>query len=174
MADTMRAITIHEFGDADCLTLEEMPVPEPAADEVLMQVHAVGINPIDYKFRAQQVALPMWQNLDFPVIVGWDVSGTISRAAGELKSGDEVFGLLRYPHIAGACAEFTAAPMADLVAKPSNISHAEAAVVPLAALTAWQAFDAAGLDAGQTALIHAGAGGVGHLAIQIAKSMGYA
>ena len=172
MAESMRAITIHEFGDAGNLTLEEVPVPEPADGEILMRVHAVGINPIDYKFRSQQVALPMWQNLDFPVIVGWDVSGTVARTAGEFNEGDEVFGLVKYPHIAGGCAEFAAAPVTDLVRKPSNIDHAEAAVVPLAALTAWQAFEAAGLKAGQSALIHAGAGGVGHLAIQIARSMG--
>ncbi len=171
MTDTMRAAAVRDFGGVDQINVEQLSVPEPADGEVLVRVHAAGLNPIDNKFRSKQVPNPLWQSPEFPVIVGWDLSGTVVRAAGSFNEGDEVFGLVKYPLFAGACAEYSAAPVAHLAAKPANIDHNQAAGVPLAALTAWQAFETGGLKSDQTALIHAGAGGVGHFAIQIAKAM---
>jgi len=118
------------------------------------------------------VPMPLWQNPDFPVIAGWDLSGTVAEAAGDFGAGDEVYGLINFPHFAGTCAEFAVAPAAHLAKKPNNIDHNHAAGVPLAALTAWQAIKAGGLKSGQTALIHAAAGGVGHFAVQMAKNLG--
>ena len=112
MSNTMRAAAVRNFGGVDQINIEDLPVPEPAEGEVLVRVHAAGLNPIDNKFRAKQVPLPMWAEPDFPVIVGWDLSGTVVEPAGGFNEGDEVFGLVKYPLFAGACAEYSAAPVA--------------------------------------------------------------
>ena len=174
MSETMKAAVIHQFGDADQFTIEERPVPIPSDGEVLIEVHASGVNPIDFKTRTGQGVSLIWEKIKFPVILGWDVSGVVVESkATEFNVGDEVFGMPRFPQLADGYAQFVSAPANEIAKKPNNISHVEAAATPLAALTAWQAlFDTAGLLADQSVLIHAGAGGVGHLAIQLAKWKG--
>ncbi|MSQ73166.1 MAG: NADP-dependent oxidoreductase [Betaproteobacteria bacterium] len=170
----MKAAVIRAFGPPSVLQIETVPRPEPSADEVLVKVHAAGINPIDYKTRLGTGANRGWKDIPFPVILGWDISGEVveSRAPG-FAPGDEVYAMSRFPAAAGGYAEYISVPSADLVPKPRSLDHVHAAAVPLAALTAWQALiDNAGLSAGQTVLIHAAAGGVGHLAVQLAKHIG--
>jgi NADPH2:quinone reductase len=170
----MKAVTIHGFGGPEVLKLEEISMPSPKHGEVLIKVHAVGINPIDYKTRQGQGANRRWTDVGFPVVLGWDLSGVVEQSTDPAwKKGDEVFALARYPAPTGGYAEYAAVPAAHLAAKPKLLDWAHAAAVPLAALTAWQAlFDKAGLKEGQTALIHAAAGGVGHFAVQFAKLKG--
>ena len=171
----MKAVRIHEFGGLDNLKVEDAPKPEPGDGEVLVRIHAAGINPIDWKTCAgegvsSRLAHPL------PLIPGWDVSGVVEAAGAgvsDFKAGDAVCGMVRWPWGGGGYAEYVAAPALDLVAKPGNMNHTQAAGLPLAALTAWQAlFDAADLQAGQSVLIHAAAGGVGHIAVQLAKWRG--
>ena len=170
----MKAAVIHQFGDTNQFTIEERPVPIPGDGEVLIEVHASGVNPIDFKTRTGQGVSLIWEKINFPVILGWDVSGVVVESkATEFNVGDEVFGMPRFPQLADGYAQFVSAPANEIAQKPNNISHVEAAATPLAALTAWQAlFNTAGLLADQSVLIHAGAGGVGHLAIQLAKWKG--
>ena len=174
MSETMKAAVIHQFGDTNQFTIEERPVPIPGDGEVLIEVYASGVNPIDFKTRTGQGVSLIWEKINFPVILGWDVSGVVVESkATEFNVGDEVFGMPRFPQLADGYAQFVSAPANEIAQKPNNISHVEAAATPLAALTAWQAlFDTAGLLADQSVLIHAGAGGVGHLAIQLAKWKG--
>jgi NADPH:quinone reductase-like Zn-dependent oxidoreductase len=170
----MKAVTIHRFGGPEELKLEEVPVPVPNSDEVLVKVRAVGINPIDYKTRQGQGANRRWGEFKFPVVLGWDVAGTVEQSRNAAwNNGDKVFALAAYPTPTGGYAEYVAVKGEHLAAKPKSLDWAHAAAVPLAALTAWQAlFDKAGLKAGQTVLIHAAAGGVGHFAVQFAKIKG--
>ena len=174
MPQTMKAVAIHAFGGPETLKLEEMPVPVPKAGEVLVRVKAVGINPIDYKTRQGQGANRRWGDFKFPVVLGWDVAGVVEQSnAPEWKVGDEVFALAAYPTPTGCYAEHVVVQAAHLAPKPKSLDWVHAAAVPLAALTAWQAmFDKAGLVAGQTILVHAAAGGVGHFAVQLAKIKG--
>ncbi|MFL5997265.1 MAG: NADP-dependent oxidoreductase [Streptomyces sp.] len=170
---TMRAVTIKEFGGPEVLTVERVARPEPLPTEVLVRVHAAGINPVDWKTRAGQGMAGM-QTL--PLILGWDVSGVVEEVGfgvTTLAPGDEVYGMPWFPRPASAYAEFVTAPSRHFARKPASIGHAEAAALPLAALTAWQALvDTAGVKAGQRVLVHAAAGGVGHLAVQFAKHLG--
>lgn len=166
----MHAVRIHEFGGAEVLKYEETPRPEPAAGEVLIKVHAAGVNPVDWKIRDGAFG-----SGTFPMILGYDVSGTVE-AVGEgttrFKKGDRVFAYL-FLQRGGGYAEYAAVAESIVAAKPATIDHVHAAGVPLAALTAWQALaDVAKLTEGQTVLVHAGAGGVGHFAVQIAKARG--
>ena len=174
MPETMQAVTIHEFGDRDVLRLEAVPRPTPGPDEVLIRVHGSGINPIDYMTRSGLGVNRRWQDVPFPVILGWDVSGVVEQSnSGAFNPGDEVYTFTHFPNPAGAYAEYIAAPAAEVAAKPASVYHLTASGVPLAALTAWQAlFEAGDLQAGQTILIHAVAGGVGHFAVQFAKWKG--
>lgn len=171
----MKAVRIHEFGGLDSLRVEEAPQPDPKDGEVLVRVHAAGINPVDWKTCAGEGVASRLDD-PFPFIPGWDVSGAVEAlgaGVSEFRVGDAVCGMVRWPWGGGGYAEYVAAPAADLVAKPDTMDHAQAAGLPLAALTAWQAlFDTAGLEAGQTVLIHAAAGGVGHIAVQLAKWKG--
>ena len=171
----MKAVRIHEFGGLDSLRVEEAPRPEPKDGEVLVHIHAAGINPVDWKTCAGEGVAPRLDD-PFPFIPGWDVSGVVEALGAEvtdLRVGDSVCGMVRWPWGGGGYAEYVAAPAADLVAKPDTMDDAQAAGLPLAALTAWQAlFDMADLQAGQTLLIHAAAGGVGHIAAQLAKWKG--
>lgn len=169
---TMKAIRYHEHGGAEVLKYEDAPRPEPARGEVLVKVHAAGVNPVDWKVRGGAFKT---RGAELPQIPGYDVAGVVEKV-GEgvqrLKPGDEVFGFLSLAR-GGAYAEYVAAPERELALKPKKADFVQAAAVPLAALTAWQAlFDSAGLEEGQTVLIHAGAGGVGHFAVQLAKSRG--
>jgi len=171
--NTMRAVTIREFGGPEVLTAERVARPEPLPTEVLVRVHAAGINPVDWKTRAGQ-GMAGLQTL--PTILGWDVSGVVEEVGfgvTTLAPGDEVYAMPWFPRAAGAYAEFVTAPSRHFARKPASIGHAEAAALPLAALTAWQALvDTAGVQAGQRVLVHAAAGGVGHLAVQFAKHLG--
>lgn len=168
----MRAITQRTFGDADVLEVAEVPRPEPIPSEVLVRVHASGVNQVDGIIRAGVFPL-IGQP---PFILGWDVSGVVEEVVpgtSRFAPGDEVFGMPFFPRPASAYAEYIAAPSRQLARKPANIDHAQAAALPLAGLTAWQSLvDIADVQAGQRVLIHGGAGGVGHLAVQIAKARG--
>ena len=168
---TMRAISQDVLGDPEVLKEVERPRPVLDMSEILVRIHAAGVNPTDWKHRA---GFP-WMSKPVPVL-GWDASGIVEEVGTGVtlfKPGDEVFGMLPYPHGAGAYAEYAKATARSFVRKPSNIDHVQAGALPLAALTAYQALvDTAGLAPGQRVLIHAAAGGVGHLAVQIAKARG--
>ena len=170
----MKAAVIHDFGGIDQLAIEDVAVPKPADGEVLIDVQASGINPIDFKTRNGMGVNRGWDRVPENIILGWDISGVVVESQSDAwRAGDAVFGMPRFPALTDGYAEFVTAPGNELARKPDGTSHLEAAAVPLAALTAWQAlFDNAGLDNGQHVLIHAGAGGVGHLAIQLAKWKG--
>ncbi|MEA2335832.1 MAG: hypothetical protein QOG40_2322 [Solirubrobacteraceae bacterium] len=160
----MRAVLLRETGDPDVLRLEEVERPEPGEGEVLIAVRAASINPIDWKYRRGLAEKQL------PAVLGNDVSGTVelSRAA-DYAEGDEVFGISP----SGGYAEFATAPAALIAKKPAGVTHEQAAAIPVAGMTAWQAlFDRGGLGRGQTALIAGAAGGVGHLAVQFAKHAG--
>ena len=169
----MRAIVQHSYGGPEVLELEEVPAPEPIATEVQVRVHAAGINPVDFKTRA---GTGMAGILEPPMTVGWDVAGTVTEVGVGVTRfcvGDEVLGMPWFPREAGAYAEYVAAPSRHFVGKPHTLSFEEAAALPLAGLTAWQlVVDAISLQQGDDILIHGGAGGVGHLAVQIAKARG--
>ena len=169
----MRAIVQHSYGGPEVLELEEVPAPEPIATEVQVRVHAAGINPVDFKTRA---GTGMAGILEPPMTIGWDVAGTVTEVGVGVTRfcvGDEVLGMPWFPREAGAYAEYVAAPSRHFVGKPHTLSFEEAAALPLAGLTAWQlVVDAISLQQGDDILIHGGAGGVGHLAVQIAKARG--
>ena len=175
MTRTMKAIRIYAYGGPEEVRYEEAPVPMPAPVEVLVRVHAASVNPVDWKTRSGGGQADKIGKR-FPLVLGWDVSGTVEEVgpgAGRWAVGDEVFGLLRFPQPGETYAEHVAAPAHELAPKPRRLSHIEAAAMPLAALTAWQAlFETGGLQPGQTALVHAAAGGVGHLAVQLARWKG--
>ncbi|MEU7283434.1 NADP-dependent oxidoreductase [Streptomyces sp. NPDC045431] len=166
----MRAIGQDGFGGPEVLKVMEVERPQPGPAEVLVRVHAAGVNPTDSWHRASG-------GLAGTVVrLGWDVSGVVE-AVGPgvttLAPGDEVFGLPRHPLPAGTYAEYVTSPARHLVRKPGVLTHIQAAALPLAALTAWQALvDVAHVQEGQRVLVHAAAGGVGHLAVQIAKARG--
>ncbi|MET8565349.1 NADP-dependent oxidoreductase [Streptomyces flaveolus] len=170
----MRAIVQYGYGGPEVLTLARRPVPEPGPHEVLVRVHAAGLNPVDWQTRSGRgVARSMGA---FPFTVGWDVSGEVVRTGPdvtEFRAGDEVFGMPRFPGQAAAYAEYVVAPARDLAPKPAGLDHTRAASLPLAGLTAWTALTAkARVRAGDRVLVHAAAGGVGHLAVQLAKALG--
>ena len=170
MSEEMQAIRVHEHGDPSVLRYESITRPEPAADELLVRVHGAGLNPVDAAGRRGQFEYPL------PWIPGWDLSGTVA-AVGEsvtdFDAGDSVYGLARFPDVGNAYAEYAAVPAADVVEKPEALDHTTAAGVPMVALTAWQAlFDQGELQEGDRVLIHAAAGGVGHIAVQLAAHHG--
>ena len=170
---TMKAIRIHNYGGSEVLIHEDAPLPVAADDEVLIRVHAAGVNPVDWKVREGHLEDLLHHNL--PLVPGWDVSGTIVEYGSKVmtfQNGDEVFAHTDLTRD-GAYAEYIAVKAASITLKPESLDHVQAAAVPLAALTAWQAlFDLAKLSAGQKVLIHAAAGGVGHYAVQFAKWVG--
>jgi NADPH:quinone reductase-like Zn-dependent oxidoreductase len=173
---TMKAIRIHNYGGPEVLRYEDAPRPEPQADEVLVRVHAAGVNPIDWKVREGHMK-DFWPH-KFPLILGWDLSGVVEElgpdaaAAGRFKIGDEVYSLPD-PTRNGAYADYIVVRESELALKPNSLHHVRAAAVPLAGLTAWQSlFDTAKLEPGQRVLIHAGSGGVGHFAVQLANWKG--
>ncbi|MFE2108754.1 NADP-dependent oxidoreductase [Kitasatospora sp. NPDC059463] len=167
----MRAVTQKSFGGPEVLELVEIERPAPRGGEVLVRVHASGVNPVDAAVRSG--AFPLLGEPPFGV--GWDISGVVEEAGpgARFKAGDEVFGMPFFPRAATGYAEFVAVPSRQVARKPAALDHVRAAALPLAALTAWQGLvDAAGLAGGQRVLIHRAAGGVGHLAVQIAKARG--
>lgn len=170
---TMKAVRIHSYGGPQVLVEEDAPRPEPSSGEVLMEVHAAGVNPIDWKVREGYAK--DWLRHKLPLILGWDISGVIvelGKAVKGFKKGDEVYGKLDSRRD-GAYAEYAVSQIENIALKPGTIDHIHAAAVPIAALTAWQSlFDLANLSAGQTVLIHAAAGGVGHFAVQFSKWKG--
>ena len=167
---TMKAVRIHAAGDTSVLKYEDAPRPVAAAGEILVRVHAAGVNPVDWKIRSGAFG-----GLKFPAILGYDVSGTVEQVGEgvkEFKTGDEVFAYLSLSK-GGGYAQYVSVPAKEAAKKPAKADHKQAAAVPLAALTAWQAmFDKADLKAGQTILIHGAAGGVGHFAVQLAHAKG--
>jgi NADPH:quinone reductase-like Zn-dependent oxidoreductase len=160
----MQAVLIHETGSPDVLHYEEADRPDPGDDQVLIRVHAAAVNPTDWKARRGL------SETRLPAVLGKDVSGTVevSRADG-FANGDDVFGYV----VGGGYAEFAIAPANTIALKPASLSYEQAAGLPVAGMTAWQAlFDRGGLERGQTALIAGAAGGVGHLAVQFGKLAG--
>ncbi|MCX5194215.1 NADP-dependent oxidoreductase [Streptomyces sp. NBC_00249] len=168
----MRAVVVNEWGGPEVLAETEIERPEPGLNEILVRVHAAGVNPVDWKTRATG-GLITWGETP---IVGWDVSGTVEAVGPGVtlyRAGDEVYGMPHFPRQAGGYAEYVVGPARHFARKPAALDHVGAAALPLAALTAWQALvDTAGVSAGQRVLVHAAAGGVGHLAVQIAKARG--
>lgn len=191
---TMKAVQLHEFGGPEVLRYEDVLIPDFKSGEVLIRVHAVGINPPDWYLRdGFKIVPPEWRPpIPLPAIPGTDVSGAVE-AVGEnvhgISVGHEVFGLIRFPSLgqSRAYAEYVAVPASDLALKPSSIDHVHAAAIPMAALTAWQYLIELGheepnpmqpvkhkpvpLD-GKTVLVNGAAGGVGHFAVQLAKWKG--
>ncbi|MDC0706500.1 MULTISPECIES: NADP-dependent oxidoreductase [Priestia] len=192
--NTMKAIRQHEFGGPEVLSYEEAPFPELKPGEVLVRVHAVGINPPDWYLREGYKDLPPeWQPaVSFPLILGSDMSGVVEAVATDVQGfsiGDEVFGMVRFPSMgeSAAYAEYVTAPASDLALKPAGIDHVHAAGAPMAGLTGWQFLIELGHNEanpfqpeshrplplnGKTVLVNGAAGGVGHLAVQLAKWKG--
>lgn len=169
----MKAIVIDQYGDENELKERDLEIPEIENDEVLIELHAAAINPIDWKLRYGYLKEKL--SLEFPIVLGWDAAGVVKKVGGNLnsfKKGDRVF--VR-PELTnrGTYAEYTTAKEKLIAKIPDNISFKEAAAVPLAGLTAYQCLtDVSKLDSGEKVLVHAGAGGVGSFAIQIAKNIG--
>ncbi|WP_306321604.1 MULTISPECIES: NADP-dependent oxidoreductase [unclassified Streptomyces] len=170
-ATTMKAIRQDTLGGPEVLQEVEVARPKPGIGQIVVAVHAAGLNPTDYKHRAFGLFLGRP-----PFVLGWDVSGVVEAVGlgvSLFEPGDEVFGMLPYPHGAGSHAEYVAGPARAFVPRPEGLGHVEAGALPLVGLTAWQALiDTARLEPGQRVLVQAAAGGVGHVAVQIAKARG--
>lgn len=190
----MKAIRLHEFGGPEVLRYEDTPMPEVKPGELLVRVHAIGVNPPDWYLREGYKMLPPdWRPpVPLPVIPGSDVSGVVEAVATDVRDfsvGDEVFGMIRFPSFgeSAAYAEYVAAPASHLARKPVGIDHVHAAAAPMSALTAWQFLIELGHTEpnpfqpdmhrpvplnDKTVLINGAAGGVGHFAVQLAKWQG--
>ncbi|MCD9145083.1 NADP-dependent oxidoreductase [Streptomyces albireticuli] len=167
----MRAVIQNSFGGPEVLRTVETERPVPLAAEVLVRVHASAVNPVDVAVRSG--AFPLLGEPPFGV--GWDVSGVVEEAGpgARFAVGDEVYGMPFFPRAATGYADYVAVPSRQVARKPASLDHVHAAALPLAALTAWQGLvDAARTGEGDRVLIHRAAGGVGHLAVQIAKARG--
>ncbi len=193
-SNTMKAVRQHEFGGPEVLRYEDAPMPALKAGEVLVRVHAVGLNPPDWYLRdGYKMLPPEWRPaVPFPIILGTDVSGVVAAVAEDVQDfavGEDVFGMVRFPSYgeSAAYAEYVAAPASDLARKPAGINHVEAAGAPMSGLTAWQFMIERGHNVpnplqpelhspvplqGKTVLVNGAAGGVGHLAVQLAKWQG--
>ncbi|MFC4042649.1 NADP-dependent oxidoreductase [Dactylosporangium siamense] len=167
----MRRVTQDVLGDASVLRVVEVDIPVPGPTEILVEMHAAGVNPVDWKVRAGGGVLGVP-----PFTVGWELSGVVAATGTGVTRfavGDEVFGMPRFPGEAAAYAEYVTGPARQFALKPLNLSHEQAGGLALAGLTAWQVLvETAGVLEGQRVLIPAAAGGVGHLAVQIAKCRG--
>ena len=165
----MKAIVIKEYGNDDVLNYVDVERPEPKADEVLVKVRVAGVNPVDWKIRN---GLGERLGLKLPIVLGGEIAGRIEKlgaAVRGFREGDAVYGIIR----SGGFAEYAIAKMGDIASKPQSLDFENAAAVPLGALTAWQAiFDLAHLSSGQRILITGASGGVGSLAVQLAKTKG--
>ena len=168
---SMRAVQQQTLGEPDVLAVVDLPRPTPRTNEVLIRVEAASVNPTEWKHRANGGFLG-----EPPFVLGWDLSGVVEEVGigvARFSPGDEVFGMLSYPFGHGAHAEYVAAPAAWFAPKPASLDHVQAAALPLVSLTAWQALvENARIQPGQRVLIHAAAGGVGHVAVQLAKARG--
>lgn len=171
----MKAIILEGFGGVENLVVSEQPIPVISENEVLVQVKAIGINPVDIKTRKGKGLAESLKKYN-PIIPGWDIAGTVMETGDKVTSflkGDDVFGMVNFPGHGKAYAEYVAAPEAHLALKPAEITFEEAAAASLAALTAWQILkEKVKLKAGDRVLIHGAAGGVGHFAVQMAKYLG--
>lgn len=196
MSDLMKAVRLHAFGGAERLVYEDAPKPRLQAGQVLVRVHAVGLNPPDWYLREGYDMLPPeWRpRVAFPIIPGTDISGVVEAVADDVPdftAGDEVYAMVRFPSgLAGesrAYAQYVSVPAGELALKPSATDHLHAAAAPMSGLTAWQFLISLGHDepnplqpfrhepvplAGKTVLVNGAAGGVGHLAVQLAKWKG--
>lgn len=192
----MKAVQQHAFGGPEVLSYEDAPMPVLQAGEVLVQVHAVGVNPPDSYLRdGYQQLPPEWRpEVRFPLILGTDLSGVVVARADDVREvavGDEVYAMARFPEGAAggsrAYAEYVSVPVSDLARKPLTLSHQQAAAVPMSLLTAWQFMIDPGHEvanplqpgphrpvplAGKRVLVNGAAGGVGHFAVQLAKWQG--
>jgi NADPH:quinone reductase-like Zn-dependent oxidoreductase len=170
----VKAAQVTEFGGPEVLRLVDVDPPKPIPTEVLVEVHAAGVNPVDWKTREGRGAAGACGPP--PFTLGWDVAGVVTelgRGVTIFAPGDRVFGMPWFPRAAGAYAEFVTAPSRQFARMPDGLSFEEAAALPLAALTSWQALvDTAHVSGGQTVLINGASGGVGHIAVQVAKARG--
>jgi NADPH:quinone reductase-like Zn-dependent oxidoreductase len=169
----MKAIVMREHGGPEVLVAEEVERPVPGTGEVLIEMAAAGLNPVDTQVRAGSWVLDEMGSP--PMILGWDVAGIVAEAGegvGDLQLGDRVFGMPFWPELARCDAEFVVAPERQIAHAPAALSDEQAGALPLAGLTAWQALDRAEVRDGDRVLVQAAAGGVGHLAVQIAKARG--
>lgn len=168
----MRAVTQRAFGGPEVLEVVETERPLPLPSEVLVRVRATAVNPVDASIRAGSFPLLG----EPPFVLGWDVSGVVEEVVPgvtRFQPGDEVYGMPLFPRAAGGYAEYVAAPSRQIARKPAALGHAEAAALPLVGLTAWQGLvDAAGVREGDRVLVHGAGGGLGHVAVQIAKARG--
>jgi len=173
---TMRHVVYDRFGERDVLRVTESPIPQPGEREVLVRVHGAGLNPIDWKTRKGMGFVATQIENSLPWTPGYDAAGEVvdvGEGVTTLVPGDRVMGMIGFPVTGGAYAEYAIADAEDLAIVPEELDLIAAAGVPLAALTAWQAlFEVAELESGQKILIHAGAGGVGHFAVQFALERG--
>lgn len=169
----MKTIVLKSPGGVDNLVIHDMDKPSIKSGEVLIQVKAISINPVDVKSRSGKGVYGRIKD-ENPLVLGWDISGIVVESLDpKFNIGNEVFGMVNFPGHGKAYAEYVAAPASQLALKPQNISHEEAAAATLVALTAWQALVTnANVQEGQKILIHAASGGVGHIAVQIAKHLG--
>lgn len=167
----MRAISQDDFGGPEVLHEATVPRPKPRMSQIVVRVRAAGLNPTDWKHRGTKLELG-----DPPLILGWDVAGVVEKTGPGVtlfEPGDEVMGMLPYSWAHGSHAEYAVGPTRAFVRKPESLSFVQAGALPLASLAAWQSLvDTANIAAGEKVLIHAAAGGVGHLAVQIAKARG--
>lgn len=169
----MKAIVLKEVGNADNLEYVELVKPTISEGEVLVKVKAISINPVDVKSRAGKGVYGRIKT-ENPLILGWDISGIVEETkSSDFKVDDEVFGMVNFPGHGKAYAEYVAAPASQLALKPQNVSFEDAAASTLVALTAYQALvHHANIQPGQNVLVHAASGGVGHIAVQMAKHLG--
>ncbi|HWC10508.1 MAG TPA: NADP-dependent oxidoreductase [Acidimicrobiales bacterium] len=173
----MRAVALNEYGGPEVLELMDLPDPKVGPDVVLVRTRAAGVNPVDYKMREGGIDGRFPSH--FPLIPGWDLAGTVEEVGPdvrEFRSGDEVIGYVRRDHVQwGTYAELVPAPLRTLAPKPASVGWAQAAALPLAGLTAWQALHRGlELEKGDVLLVHAAAGGVGSFAVQLARVLGAA
>ncbi|RIV18623.1 NADP-dependent oxidoreductase [Fibrisoma montanum] len=175
----MKAIILKEVGEAENLILADVPVPSIAENEVLVQVKAISVNPVDAYVRRNKPYLDViyqTTGAEHHVILGWDVAGVVTETGKNVtkfKAGDDVFGNFKFIGQANAYAEYVAAPEKELVLKPANVSFEAAAGATMAAMTAWQSLVNIGkIKKGDKVLIHGASGGVGHYAVQFAKHFG--
>ena len=168
----MKAIVLNDFGTETNLQAVNLPIPVPGKEEVLIKVQSISINPVDIKTREGKGAAGGIK--ERPIILGWDIAGVVEESnSARFKKGDDVFGMINFPGHGKAYAEYVTAPAAHLALKPINTGYDEAAAACLAALTAWQNItEHYQVKKGDKVLIHAGSGGVGHYAIQMAKHLG--
>ncbi|MFH9090751.1 NADP-dependent oxidoreductase [Streptomyces sp. NPDC017673] len=168
---TMRAFSQDTLGGPEVLKPVNVSRPAPGLGQILVRVHATSVNPVDVMNRTSGVFVG-----EPPFVLGYDVSGTVAAVGPGVtvhRVGDEVFGMLPFPHGLGSYAEYVVAPARPFVRKPERLDHAQAAALPMAGLTAWQALvETAGIGEGSRVLVNGAAGGVGHLAVQIAKARG--